>query len=425
MNRLIAEPAREIRVAGEYDLIVCGGGPAGVSAAITAARLGVKTLLIERGGSLGGIWTSGMLCLVLDTKYKGGLLQEIKEILEKRNAIALRNHSGDFLYDVESMKLLLDELTMEAGVTVRLHTRVVSVAKRDGRIEAIITESASGREAFAGSLILDSSGNGDVGFQAGVTFESGHPLTGVTQPATLFAIIQGVPSSQPPTSDNDNKQQFRSLLRSAGIDPSYQSPSLFKLPVDGLYCLMINHEYAVPCDDNARITEATIHARREINDTVTALQKLPGWENARLVTTAEAIGMREGRRLKGLYRLDQEAIASGAKFEDGICTVYFPVDIHALDAKSDIGFSHEGVSVKPYHIPLRSLLSAEIPNLAFAGRCVSGDFYAHASYRVTGNAVAMGEAVGIAAAEVKAQAADFRLVDGAKVSQEMMRRGYH
>lgn len=421
----VIEPSRIIPVRGEYDLIVCGAGPAGVSAAISAARLGLKTLLLERGGCLGGIWTSGMLCLVLDTKQKGGFLREIKRKLDDRGATALRRkNSSTFLYDVEVMKRLLDELCQESGVTVQLHSRVVSVIKQDKTIQAVVVESYGGREAFACKLVLDTSGNGDVGFLAGCSFDRGHPKTGATQPATLFAMIQGVPESQSPTVDNADKEAFRKLLQSVGADPSYQSPSLFKLPNDDLYCFMINHEYDVPCDRPDRITEATMNGRRELSEAIAALQKLPAWQNVRLVATADLLGLREGRRLRGIYHLGKEDIISGARFDDGICLVHFPVDIHSLDMNDAKGYSNGGVIVLPYHIPLRSLISSEISNLGFAGRCISGDFYAHASYRVTGNAVSMGEAMGIAAGEAIKMGTDFWDIDGKKISREMVGRGY-
>jgi hypothetical protein len=123
------------------------------------------------------------------------------------------------------------------------------------------------------------------------------------------------------------------------------------------------------------------------------------WSKVRIVTTAAQIGIREGRRIHGLYSLTKEDLMRGAKFEDGVCTVNFVVDVHSLVKGEGGGYGNNGVKMKPYQIPLRSLIAKDVNNLMMAGRCISGDFYAHASYRVTGNAVPMGEAAGKIAAK--------------------------
>jgi len=158
---------------------------------------------------------------------------------------------------------------------------------------------------------------------------------------------------------------------------------------------MANHEYGIRCDDALGLSRATIAARREVHALVAALRRLGGaWSGLRVVATAGQIGIREGRRLAGRYTLTADDLARGTRFADAVCRVNFPVDIHALDPRRDKGYSDGGVRAQPYDIPLRALQSVAHDNLAFAGRCISGDFVAHASYRVTGNAVPMGEAAG-------------------------------
>ncbi|HHW09762.1 MAG TPA: FAD-dependent oxidoreductase [Firmicutes bacterium] len=409
--------------AAEYDLIVCGAGPAGVSAALSAARLGVKTLLIESQGCLGGIWTSGLLSLVLDTAGKGGLLTELQERLKEEEALLQRQHSSGFTYDVEVMKWLLEKMCLAAGIDMLYHTRVVDAVHQDGWVKAVVTESAGGRRTFAAKLFVDATGNGDLAARCGCPYEMGHPVSGKIQPATLLAIVSGLPPEEQGTQGAKDKERFRSLLRSVGCDPSYCGPSLFRLPHPGLFTMMINHEYRVHCDNAAEITKATIHAREELNTAVRALRRLPGWENMRLVITADHIGIREGRRIKGRYYLTADDLKEGRRFEDGICLARFSVDIHQLDEQTPHG--QDAFKAKPYHIPYRALVAAGFENLGLAGRCISGDFFAHASYRVTGNAVPMGEAIGIAAAAAMAEAGGgFAGVDGRSVAAEMQRRGY-
>lgn len=422
----VHEPARDVPVTGVYDVVVCGGGPAGVCAAIAAAEQGAKTLLIEGGGSLGGIWTSGQLCVLLDATGKGGLMQRIEDRLHARDAILIKNKRAKYTYDVEAMKYVLDTLCQEAGVDVLLYTRVVAAVREGDRITSVITEGYGGRQAFHAKAFVEATGNGQFAAQAGCAFDVGHPKTGKTQPATLIGIISGAPADEPGTRSTDEKLAFRDLLESVGFKSSYRRPSLWRLPNPELCCISVHHAYDVPCDDPEIITKATIEGRRELNQAVDALRQLPQWKNVRLVSTAEHLGIREGRRIHGLYHITVDDVQNGARFDDGICLVRFGVDIHALSLAEDNQDEpyHQGIRVRPYNIPLRSLIARDVSNLALAGRCVSGDFYAHASYRVTGNSVPMGEAAGIAAAFGAEQGVSLAEVDARRVRTMMVERGY-
>jgi hypothetical protein len=162
--------------------------------------------------------------------------------------------------------------------------------------------------------------------------------------------------------------------------------------------IMANHEYGVSAIDAQQLTDATIRARAEVNKIVDGLRNLGGiWKDIRLVSTGAQIGIREGRRINGRYRLSKEDIIKGATFNDAVCEVTYMADIHSLDHDRK-GYTTDGIVVDPYQIPLRSLIAKDVDGLMMAGRCISGDFFAHASYRVTGNAVAMGEAAGVVSA---------------------------
>ncbi len=421
----IREAERHVPVKGTYDLIVCGGGPAGVTAAITAGRLGLRTLLIEGQGCLGGTWTAGLLCIVLDTAGKAGFMEELQDRLKAMGGW-MHSHNPHrryrFVYDPEIMKVLLDELCMEAGVDVRLHSRVVSVVREGDAIKGVITESFGGREAFLGRLFVDGTGNGDLAACAGCGFDHGHPQTGQVQPASMAAIIAGVPDDVPFMPYSADKDALRVLLQEYGVDPTYQKPFLFKLPIADMWCLMMNHEYNVKCDSTEDVSLATMRSRGEVFRAVQALRKAPGWENVHLLTTSSHLGLREGRRVHGRYTVTADDLANGRKFPDGVCTVRFPVDIHTLELQAGVAATDEGIAVKPYHIPYRSLLARDVRNLGLTGRCVSGDFFAHASYRVTANSVAMGEAIAIGASLAQGDA--FAEDAGAAVGQEMAKRGY-
>lgn len=409
----ITEPSRCIRVHSHCDVFVAGGGPAGVAAAVSAARSGASVHLIESAGCLGGVWTSGLLSNILDVQHKTGLLPELIARLDALHPHASsRDESweepwvrGAVLYDAELMKLALEAVCAEVGVRVRLHTRVCAVLRDGQRITHAITESKSGREAWAANQFVDCTGDGDLGAIAGCTWEYGRESDGGTQPMTLMCLVGGVASETmrpylhgAPGAKNAAIDALQARLAEAGFQPSYAMPLL--LPVhDGLYALMANHEYGASGLDADHLTRATLHARRELFDLVNALRGLGGfWSGLRLVATAAQIGVRESRRLLGRYRVTREDLIHGQRHDDAVCAVTFPVDVHALDPREGKSFDNQGIRSKPYDIPLRALESAELDNLLFAGRCISGDFVAHASYRVTGNAVPMGEAAGREAA---------------------------
>lgn len=425
-----SEPARTVPVVREVDVIVCGGGPAGIGAALAAARTGARVQLIEVHGCLGGVWTAGLLTWIIDTHDKPGVLIDIMRRLEARGAGITANNEKTLLnstpeyssreyskpqyafgYDVEQMKLLLEEMCAEAGIEVRYYTRVAAAHVDDDKnLTTIITESKSGREAWRAKTFVDCTGEGDVAALAGCGFDYGDPETGRAQPMSLLGIIGGVDEKElapfhrfhPKTPENSartDKQALLAEMRRAGVEPSYAGPTLFKI-TDNLFTLMAHHEYSV-CGMNADdLTRATQNGRSELHHIVAALKKLGGaWENLHLVSTAAQVGVREGRRIHGRYTVSTQDFTRGARHGDAVCRVNFGVDVHSTDpAAQGKGIAKHNYRVLPYDIPLRALIARDVNNLLLAGRCISGNFYAHASYRVTGNAVALGQGAGVAAA---------------------------
>jgi FAD-dependent oxidoreductase family protein len=402
---IIKEPLHETPVAGIYDVIVCGAGPAGVSAAIAAAREGAKTLLLEVKGCLGGTWTSGLLSWVMDHENKDGLMREFREDLLKREAVVLPPNGNSFAFDVEIMKLMLEQKCVDAGVDLRLHTRLVSAGlKNDSIIDHIITESKSGREAWKANIFIDATGDGDLGAATGCEFDFGNPENGLTQPMSLLCLLTGICLDDVIDVTNSYTDRYNSTgklkaeLKSGGNIPSYGCPSLFHV-IDDLFFFMANHQYKLSGINANDVTKATISARREIHEQVNALRKLGGrWKNLRIAASAEQIGIREGRRIKGLYEVTIDDLVQGAEFNDSVCKCTFGIDVHSTDPDKTKGIEPHSKS-KPYDIPLRALISKDRANMLMAGRCISGDFLAHSSYRVTGNAVAMGESSGQFAAK--------------------------
>jgi hypothetical protein len=413
-GRAIEEPARTTPVAAEADVVVCGGGPAGAAAAIAAARSGAKALLLEAHGCLGGIWTAGLLAYLLDTTNKRGILGEILERIARVESQA----SGTPVRlatccDPEIVKIVLERMCAEAKVGIQYHTRVCAAVvdrSKQNRLTHAIAESKSGREAFAGKVFIDCTGDGDLASLAGCRFQFGQPGTGLCQPMSMICLVTGlVPAEIAEYYREDSgdwagpKDRLRQQMEKGGHSPSYAKPSLFRVR-DDLFLLMANHEYGVKGTSANDVTAATLRARAELHNLMDGLRSLGGvWRNIRIVATAEQIGVREGRRIAGLYEITADDLREGRKHPDAVCQATFAIDVHALDPKKEKGIEKAGFRTKPYDIPLRALIAKDVRGLMMAGRCISGDFLAHSSYRVTGNAAAMGEAAGsVAAAAARA-----------------------
>ena len=402
----LLEVQREIPVAGHSNVLVCGGGPAGIGAALAAARAGMSVRLIELAGCLGGVWTAGLLTKILDAENKSGIMREILDDLAQRGSTVARQTSGT-VYDPELLKLILEQKCVEAGIKIQLHTSVVgAVTDAKKRVVAVITESKSGRQAWTADRFIDCSGDGDMAAQAGCQFDVGYGEKCECQPMSLMALLTGIDMVGASEFIRENgaaaKSRLLKLMKDAGIDPSYGAPTLRHLH-SGIYSIMTNHEYGVPATDAGAITEATIRARAEVFAIVDGLRKLGGpWKDIAVVATAEQIGVREGRRIRGRYTITAEDIVSGLRHQDAICRARFSIDVHNVfedgtNPPEVEKFRKAGV--KPYDVPLQSLIAADVDGLMMAGRCISGDFIAHSSYRVTGNSVPMGEAAGLASAE--------------------------
>lgn len=406
MNSTYIEPARTVPVVEETDVLVAGGGPAGALAALAAARCGARVRLIEAHGALGGIWTTGCLPHVIEHD-KGGLVCELFTRLAAAEGCShqtpLDGPGSRMDYDVERVKHVLETLCGEAGVALRYYTRVAAAhVNAAGRLETVITDSKSGREAWRAKVFIDCTGDGDLGAQAGCSWELGQPGTGLCQPMSMMAILTGAGrADEPPFTLREwgpNKAWIKAEMERGGHTPSYAHPTMF-LVRDGYIIMMANHEYGYRQPDAQKLTDATIHGRTENLAIAAALRRADArWANVQVVAQSSQIGVRESRRIHGLYRVTTDDLVRGARFDDAVCRVSFCVDVHALDPAKGKGIDDTGVRARPYDIPLRALIARDVTGLMMAGRCISGDFLAHSSYRVSGDAAALGEAAGVTAA---------------------------
>jgi hypothetical protein len=390
-----------------------------VTAAISAARTGAKVRLFEAHGALGGVWTNSLLGYLIDFD-KPGFNQELVRKLTERDAIsgekrwqpgkAFTGPVQGLAYHPEEMKLLLEELCINTGVKVQFHTRVVAAYREGRQLTTIVTESKSGRQAWRAPVFIDTTGDGDLGAMAGCEFEIGVEKSCPCQPLSMNCLllvkdvkalgkmVHGGMGISPEYVGQGSYELMQEISR-AGIEPSYGNPFFF--PVRGnLISAMLNHEYGILATDAAAISDATIRARAEMNRIIKGLRKLGGvWEGIQIVASPEQIGIRDGRRIKGRYTVSKEDLIQGARHEDSVVKSHAPVDVHALKRdERDKGNQNYNIQVQPYDIPIRALIAKDVDGLIMAGRCISGDFIAHSSYRITGNAVPMGEAAGCLAA---------------------------
>jgi FAD dependent oxidoreductase len=389
----ITRKNQKVPIRYKTGILVVGGGPAGFSAAVSAARRGHDVMLVERGGYLGGMWTLGLLSPYFDNNTKGGINRELRELLKTRNAWG---GMCDISFDRCQMIMALDEIAQSAGVKMLLYSIAEETIMEDDRVTGVIIASKSGPAAILADIVIDCSGDGDIAAEAGAEFKKGRDGDNIMQPMTMMFKIGGLKEDYPRDDIIGwyNKLTSRINERELLKKLPYNYPAIIKLPRKGEALLQWTHVKFRDGTDVDDLTAATLEGRRQVKIALEALKNIKDViGEVFLLDLPEVIGVRDTRRILGEYYITDEDVKSGREFEDGICRVNFGIDIHEPDKEKQTVIRHPG-----FHIPYRSLVPLKLENLLVAGRCISGSWNAHAAYRVTGNCVAMGEAAGLAAA---------------------------
>ncbi len=406
----IPEPARNTEVIAQVDVVVCGGGPAGVGAALAAARNGAKTLLIESQMCLGGMATSGMVNRLgpyHDQKQiiLGGIAWEVLSILIGRGLAQSpvicppKDWMSYWLaFDPEGMKLVLDELMRDASVKVLLGAGAVAPIVSDNAMQGVIIESKSGRQAILAKAVIDATGDGDIAARAGAPFAVGRQGDGLTQPFTLFFKCLNMDW---PVAFEYVKANHAELLKYAaeigndfvlaGTDNYLHSEETY------FNCLHAHGLDGTRVDDLSR---GAAQLRQMMWRNIELLRRhVPACRNVSLISSAAAVGVRETRRIAGDCELQIDDVLSGRQFDDQVYRYACFVDIH--EPRPGRGSQHADRSLAPgqsYGIAYRCLLPQKIENLLVAGRCFSASHEALGSVRMMPSCMAMGQAAGAAAA---------------------------
>lgn len=403
------EPSRRIPVRAEVDVLVVGGGPAGFSAAVNAARQGARTMLIEQSGDVGGVATTGMMSHWTGNT-RGGFYEELldrsSDTPENRCSIG-QNGGERQVINTEKLKTVMLELLQEAGVLLQLYTFACDVVMEEHIIKGVIIESKSGREVIFAKQVIDASGDGDIAARAGAEFVTGREEDGLTQPMTLMFRVGGVDFDRAvfPGGFEDNLEIPGGGIQELGkthIPHPAGHVLLYKSTLPGIVTCNMTNCIGVDGTKSHELTEATYVCRSQIDSIIAFLRAfVPGYEKCFLVASASMIGVRETRHFVGEYTLTAQDILEARVFEDWIVTrAHFNFDVHNITGSGldETGAQKHFTQTQGYTIPYRCLIPVKIDNLLLAGRNISGTHIAHSNYRVMPICVNMGQGAGIAAA---------------------------
>ena len=422
MKRFI-EREREIPILEEVDVLVAGGGPAGIAAAIAAARAGAKTMLVERYGCFGGVISQvgveGFAWYRHEgTIEAGGIAAEFESVAIKMGGATKEVQSISQALDAEMFKCVADEMILEAGVIPLLHCYVSDAIVEEGTIKGIIIDGKSGRQAIFAKRIIDCTGDGDVAALAGAPYTKRSPLSSVTP---LFNC-RGVDTERfekyiyeelkPTYSDWRGEWEMETNGKEDDMFSPYLVAPFRKAIEEGKLCKEDHIDYGgsystvtkdevlqlnavfisgIDCTDVRDLTRAEMDGRKAVLKAIDALREyVPGFENSRLRNFGMTLGTREARQIVGLYKMTKEDVQNQARFEDSIGI--FP---EFIDGNGILWIPTTG---RYYQIPLRALIPQQIDNLLVAGRAISGDIDAHASFRNMSCCVVTGQGAGVAAA---------------------------
>ncbi|MGC9349527.1 MAG: FAD-dependent oxidoreductase [Anaerolineae bacterium] len=409
-------PSSPVPVLTQSDVLVCGAGPAGIAAAVSAARQGCRTVVVERWPSVGGLATNALVNgWHRSDRQKvviNGLVEESARRAERHGWIR-RDPKYPYAHEThwfspEGMRIVWQRMLDEAGVKTLCYLAAGEPLVEDGRIRGVLADTKRGRRALLAEIVIDATGDGDIAAKAGLPFELGRSSDGRVQGMTLMYALRGIDSevahAVPPEQLDALVQRMRDL-RDRGAFPAFNEGN-----TRALLSFAVDHHLWNMCPaagdplDEAELSRLTAASREKI---VAYLdfwrEEMPGYAEAEIEQTGFALGIRESRRIAGLKTLNAEMVLEARKQPDAVGHGVWMIDIHDPEGSGYTTYTDRNAATmlpagESYHIPLGMCLNDDIANLAVVGRCASATHEALASVRVQTHCMVMGQGVGTAAA---------------------------
>lgn len=436
----------------DCDVLVIGGGPSGIAAAVCASRGGAKTILAERNGVLGGMATSGLVAPFMSSTTpdgktllirgvfeefvngmiaEGGAIHPLDARIGSWTAYRDRGHHGLTTFDYEVFKRTAEKMCRESGVELLYHLLFVKTDVRRGEIRAAYFATKDGVWKIKAKTYIDCTGDGDVACSAGAPFVYGSG-DGEVQASSLFFTVRGVDKAAMDAHNaeciarGDFEGQFymREIIaaREAGEFPMWRQKIALFENIDGSYTVNMAQSDGVDGLDPKQVTDAEIDGRIQCDYAVKFLRKyVKGCENCTLASTADQLGVRETRRIEGEYVVTAEDVQNSVSFEDPIFCCANNMDIHM---KGRVNYIPRNTN-DPYYLPYRMLLPKKVNNLLCAGRCASAERPVMAAVRVIPPCFAMGQAAGTAAAIAVKEGVGPKAIDTGKLIEQLVADGVY
>ncbi len=407
--------------AGKYDVVVCGGGPAGFIAAIAASREGAKTAIVEQYGFFGGMATAGFVNPISVFSYNGALVTggipwEFVNRLQEAGGAEIESPLANIAFEPEHYKLIAQRMVLEAGVDIYMHSYITGCVKDGNRIKYVIIDNKNGTEALEGKVFVDCTGDGDLAAMAGVPMQA---QDGPLQPLSSYFILGGVDTSTPMMKEavHHNRQgvnchclpvreKLLALQDKLNI-PEFGGPWFCLTKQPGVVTVNMTRTGGNACD-NREFSHAECRLREDAFRMAEILKEnVEEFKNSWLISVSLQAGVRETRRIKGMHIITGDEYLNSFKYPDSISRCAHPIDIHvAKGATQNITFLK-----KPAFVPYRALIAPDFPDLIVAGRCISAGKTAFASIRVQSSCMDMGQAAGVAAAQSARSGKDVQDID--------------